>query len=168
MSRVPLPLLDEVLSKSDLQKLARYAGAYHLRLASSKAKLPTSDELETLIERSVFRRQQRSEVSVDQRLPPWANDIVRAGLREVGDTVRVNLLSQMQKLARSGDVSQIDFVLDQVDVQYLSQLSLITLLRGTFAFKSRLQNWENFRDRVTEEFDRRAIDRRKVLAGLLE
>jgi adenine-specific DNA-methyltransferase len=168
MHHVPLPLLDQILSESERQRLACYASAYYLGRPSLIIEPPTNDEVETLIERIVFRHQQPSQVSAGQQFPPWAHDMINAGLQEVEDIVRVNLLSQMQRLARSGDVSQIDAVLDQVDVHRLSQLSLVTLLRGTFAFRSRLHNWSNFCDRVNQEFDRRSIDRKKVLAGLLE
>jgi hypothetical protein len=101
-------------------------------------------------------------------LPPWAGEVINAGMQEPGDAARVNMIAQMQEIARSGDVSQIDDVLDHVDVQALHEISLITLLRGTYSFSSRLQNWSAFRDRVGVELDRRGLDRDKILAGLID
>ena len=164
LKHVPLPLLDQTLSNSERQQLARYAAAHYLRTLDLNAKSPTFDEVEELIERVVFRR---PEHPGGQMLPPWASEVMEAGMQETGDLARINLLVQMQKLARSGDVSEVDTVLSQVNVQNLSEISLITLLRGTFAFSGRLHNWKTFRDRVRREFEQRGVDQEKVLVGLL-
>jgi hypothetical protein len=167
MQHVPLPLLDQILSKSDRQILARYASAHYLMSLSARAKSPTRDEVEELIEQCVFGRRRNIRARAD-RWPRWAGELINAGLQETSDAARVDLLVQMQKLARSGDLSEVDAVLKQVDVEGLAVVSLITLLRGTFAFSGHLRNWKDFRDRVSLEFGRRGMDREKMLAGLSE
>ncbi|HWK96950.1 MAG TPA: N-6 DNA methylase [Pseudolabrys sp.] len=167
LANVPLPLLTDVLQKSEIGDLAHYASVRYLSSRSAKLGLLSVDAAEGLIGQRVFGDRPRIHLPIAEGLPAWANEIVKAGLEDPGNAARVNLLVHMQRIARSHDLSEVDAVLERIDVRSLSQMSLITFLRGTFSFSGRLRSWKGFRDRVGQEFDRRGMDRNKILTGLL-
>ena len=59
-------------------------------------------------------------------------------------------------------------LLAQVDVSKVSIDGLITLIRGTCMYKTRLPAWYVLRDRLVSEFDARKEDTKSLLVGLLE
>lgn len=146
-------------------KLAAYARARYLK--STRGVVLSFEEAEGLIGSLFHRRPDPPRAGRQAQLPKWIGALIAAGTDAPSRESRVQLLVQIQSVARTGNTAEIDIVLDRLDVSNLAEISLITLLRGTFAFSDKLANWGNFRDRVSREFARRGIDRKKVLAGLV-
>ncbi len=94
------------------------------------------------------------------------NALVEAGLSSTHRTHRVQVLAALQMSARQGAHSQIDLILGQAPVDQLAETSLMTLLRGCFSFRSCLQEWIGFRDRVAEELKNRGADVGRLMIGL--
>lgn len=98
----------------------------------------------------------------------WLRPFVESGHAGTDRAYRVKVLKKLQDLARAGDYSEIDAALFQAPVSQLAETSLMTLLRGSYRFKSRLAGWESFRERVALELDERGADVKRLLVGLYE
>lgn len=71
----------------------------------------------------------------------WLRPFVEAGLKGTGRQERVALLTTLSELAVEGAWERIDTALDQSQVDRLADTTLMTLVRGTFRFRSRLRVW---------------------------
>ncbi|WP_327210006.1 hypothetical protein [Rhizobium leguminosarum] len=96
----------------------------------------------------------------------WMRPFVEEGLNGTGRQERVALLSTLSELAVEGAWERIDTALDQSQVDRLADTTLMTLVRGTFRFRSRLRAWDTFRDRVATEFRRRGADAERLMRAL--
>lgn len=101
-------------------------------------------------------------------LPDWLGPFVETGHEGTDRAYRVSVLAKLQELARSGDYSEIDVALRQAPVSQLAETSLMTLLRGSYRFKTRLKDWDGFRDRVASELNKRGAPVNRLLIGLYE
>lgn len=168
INSVPLPDLTLPMHKAARATLAEYARDRYLQ-EPSRARHIEPNLVEEIV-RSIFDvsfgKPARPARAAPMELPSWVRPLTEGRMEGPSDESRVEILMTMQGLARGDDVSEIDTVLEHVDVTGLAEISLITLLRGTFAFHSRLRSWHGFRDRVGAEFLRRGINVDKVLAGL--
>jgi hypothetical protein len=104
----------------------------------------------------------------DGSLPDWLGPFVEKGHEGTDRAYRVSVLAKLQELARSGDYSEIDVALSQAPVSQLAETSLMTLLRGSYRFKTRLKDWDGFRDRVASELKKRGAPVNRLLIGLYE
>lgn len=104
----------------------------------------------------------------DDLLPEWLRPFIETGHEGTDRTYRVEVLAKLQALARSGEYSEIDAALDSAPVSQLAETSLMTLLRGSYRFKTKLQNWDGFRDRVAAELTTRGAAVNRLLIGLYE
>jgi adenine-specific DNA-methyltransferase len=164
LQSVPIPDLTQPMHHREVQILARHARSWYL--GDAPARGLTTHYAEAAVSRLLDVGAAREGREARDRLPDWIDPLLEGGMDGSSGESRVELLTTMQKLAQRGDVDEIDLVLGVVDVAELAEISLITLLRGTFAFSNMLPNWEAFRERVRAEFERRGINTRKVLAGL--
>jgi hypothetical protein len=96
----------------------------------------------------------------------WIRPFVEAGLDGTARQERVDVLSKLNELADDGAWETINASLDQSQVEQLADSTLMTLVRGTYRFKSRLQAWDTFRNRVAVEFHRRGSVVERLMLGL--
>lgn len=101
-------------------------------------------------------------------LPLWAKPFVEKGMDGTERGYRVRILGKLQELAQLGNYVEIDDALEASPVSQLAETSLMTLLRGTYRFKSQLRDWNGFRDRVALELDQRGQNVKRLLIGLYE
>lgn len=100
--------------------------------------------------------------------PAWLTPVVEAGMEDLHRRDRVQILMRMQGLARAGETAEVDAALAALPVANAAETTLITFLRGTYAFRKRLRGWVGFRDRVAEELARRDAPVSEILVGLYE
>ena len=99
-------------------------------------------------------------------LPSWARWLVRGAHEDAPPVRYVDVIEHLQDLSMRDDLAEVDAVLGCVDVQEMSEQSLITLARTTFGYRSRLPHWMSFRERAERALDSRGRPARKVLVGL--
>ncbi|WP_181165797.1 N-6 DNA methylase [Mesorhizobium sp. B2-4-12] len=104
----------------------------------------------------------------DSSLPDWLRPFVETGYNGTDRAYRVRVLAKLQELARSGEYSEIDAALNQAPISQLAETSLMTLLRGSYRFKTKLKDWDGFRDRVASELGKRGAAVNRLLIGLYE
>lgn len=75
-------------------------------------------------------------------------------------------LSRIGELAREGAWEEIDRALRDVPMSSLSEAPLVTLLRGTFRFRSRLPGWDGLKERAEAELASRNADTARLMTGL--
>lgn len=66
------------------------------------------------------------------------------------------------------DLSQLDTLLQTVDVSRLGAHCMIALLRGNYRVRTRLQHWEGLLHRVNEEMIHRELNHKQLLIGLIQ
>lgn len=101
-----------------------------------------------------------------ESIPDWLVPFVETGRAGTDRIYRVRVLSKLQELARAGNYSEIDTALNLAPVPQLAETSLMTLLRGSFRFKTKLDYWDAFRDKVSSELGNRGADVKRLLVGL--
>ncbi|CAX25998.1 protein of unknown function [Methylorubrum extorquens DM4] len=101
-------------------------------------------------------------------MPAWMLPLVEAGRAGTGKDVRYDVLVRIQDLAKEGTYGEIDAALAEAPVEDLADTSLMTVLRGTYRFRSRLACWNGFRDRVAAEYGNRDMPVAELMYGLYE
>jgi hypothetical protein len=81
---------------------------------------------------------------------------------------QVRILSDFQTWSRLGEFESIDRILTAATPGNLSELTLLILLRGSFAFREKLPTWTSLRDEAAAELTLRGVDVTKSLRGLFE
>ena len=64
------------------------------------------------------------------------------------------------------DLNEIDNILYKLEVERLTEWSIVALLRSTFAAKHMLPSWHRFYDLAYKKLDSEGVVVRKVLYGL--
>ena len=80
----------------------------------------------------------------------------------------VDLLFRLRELAMQGSYGEIDAVLAIADPDRIPETASITLLRGNFPWRIKLDHWIGFRDRFEAFLDRKGAPTARILAGLYE
>jgi adenine-specific DNA-methyltransferase len=99
-------------------------------------------------------------------MPPWVATLGEGGRLDLGDEAYVGIIADLHRLARSADYGIIEQALACVEPTGLSEQSLVTLVRGTYPFRSRLANWTSFRDAARQVLLDRSRPVGAILAGL--
>lgn len=102
------------------------------------------------------------------QLPAWVRPFVESGLAGTDRAYRVTVLAKMQELAVTCRYDAIDAALDLVPVTELADTSLLTLLRGSWRFRSALRDWSGFRDRVAAVLHGRGAPVDRLLVGMYD
>lgn len=76
------------------------------------------------------------------------------------------LFTEMQYHLRSSDYRKIDDMFLSADVQSLSPVILVSMLKYTLSAHRQLSGWAAFYDRVRNEFVRRRLDAETIFSGL--
>ncbi|MBK3404175.1 N-6 DNA methylase [Methylorubrum populi] len=103
-----------------------------------------------------------------QRMPEWVLPLVAAGLQGADKNARYDVLLRIQELAKEGAFEEIDRALSEAPVDALADTSLMTLLRGSYRFRSRVPCWDGFRDRVRDVYASRDMPVDDLMYGLYE
>lgn len=100
--------------------------------------------------------------------PAWLQTLESRG-RDTTDQIELaDTYTKLRKLAGRGAYAEIDAALDLADPFKLAEASSLTLLRGSFPFRTKLQNWTAFRDRVAGFLEAKGAPTKRILAGLYE
>jgi hypothetical protein len=98
--------------------------------------------------------------------PYWLRSTAALGRDLAKGNGSFELMQSIQFLCRYGGHSAIDAAYRRIDVDAVSDLALITLLRTPFTQRDRLAEWTGFRERVRAALFARGLDADKVLVGL--
>ena len=99
-------------------------------------------------------------------LPGWATWLACGAQVDATPERYVDIVEHLQNMSMREDVAEVDAVLQFLDERQMSERSMITLVRTTFGFRSRLPHWPSFRDRAERALDFRGRPARKILLGL--
>ncbi|UIY44207.1 HsdM family class I SAM-dependent methyltransferase [Methylobacterium radiotolerans] len=99
-------------------------------------------------------------------LPRWARWLAMGPSEDAPAVRYVDVIEHLQGILDAGEAAEVDGVLRAVDPGRMSEQSLITLVRTTFGYRSRLPGWSGFRDRVAAELETRGRPAQKILVGL--
>jgi len=77
-----------------------------------------------------------------------------------------DLFLKIENLKSKSKFDSIDSWLMSFDVSKISEVEMLSLLRGTFSVKNRLPSWYSFLDKVQNELARRKLDSTELLHGL--
>ncbi|UHC14460.1 N-6 DNA methylase [Methylobacterium currus] len=169
-----VPIVDLVHSYEKklpvIAELALFARSRYMQYAQS-SRLTTEDAEACIRDLFGLRDQDKSHLSTsnileNETVPYWLMPFIDRGLEGTDREYRVQVLIRLQELAIAGTYSEIDVALERAPLPQLAETSLMTLLRGTYRFRSRLSGWNNFRDRIAEEFERRGAPVEKLMIGL--
>jgi len=87
---------------------------------------------------------------------------------EPGTTEQIQeLMQELYELLSNNDFDAVDSRFSSSDVTAISVYEAIILLRFTYTARSLLSEWETFLVKVVDEFNRRGLDTRRLLSGLV-
>lgn len=99
-------------------------------------------------------------------LPDWMEPLLQSGEDRPSTSSSAGVLTHLDTMARQGAWSQIDDLLRIAPIGDMSSTGMMTLLRGTYRFRSRLVEWIGFRDKVAAEYTTRCQNTERLMSGL--
>lgn len=90
------------------------------------------------------------------------------GDREDRSSIVSEIIELTMDAMRSGDLSQVEELLEKLDPEKCHTIYPVTVLRSSFRVHRQLRNWELLRDRCVVAFERAGIDVAGVLTGLID
>ncbi|MCW8918739.1 MAG: hypothetical protein OQL08_07980 [Gammaproteobacteria bacterium] len=75
--------------------------------------------------------------------------------------------SHFNELIAAKDFETLDMIINRINVEQLSEVLLVGVLRLTYRFRDQLPSWKNLSGDVQNEVGRRGLDKEVILRGLL-
>lgn len=97
----------------------------------------------------------------------WVFDAMRAGDRD-GPKYLEAVVDGINRQIAKRSFRLIDQILADAEPSEMSRHILLALARGTYPVRSKLSAWKPFLDATAEAFEKRGLNAKKLLAGLMD